>query len=520
MGSVLTRTTDFWGTLSGPARRLIIGAIVIFAIGVVVLMKFSGTQNWSTVSTTANITESAEITAELQDAGITFRTQDGGIVVQVPSELADDAQLALGAAGLGGGLSRGDDILLETSIGDTKQTTNIKAVIAAERKAAAQIAGLAAVKSARVSIAKPDAELFAAEQDPGSASVVLTLRPGVPFGPEQVSAVQGIVARSVAYVDAENVQVADSSDGSILEPEGSDLVGASAARSRLALQRTHEQFIEADVNSALADTLGPGVAVANANVVLNLDKTTEQKEAFDPESSTPLQTQDLEETLVGEAGAAGAVAGAAGNVGTTIQAPAGGSGTTDYKKTETTTKNGVNKTITTTDRVPGTIERQTIAVQISDKLTPKQIATVETTVKNATGFQEGRDAVSVEAIAFADDAVATEVARAADVAATETAAAAEGLDIMSFAKTGAVAIGVLLLLLVARKSLKRRQGEIERLVPELLQAGPVSVAELGGGPSKQLPGKVKSDIQHQMEDLAKRKPDDVAELVRGWLLDR
>jgi flagellar M-ring protein FliF len=35
---------------------------------------------------------------------------------------------------------------------------------------------------------------------------------------------------------------------------------------------------------------------------------------------------------------------------------------------------------------------------------------------------------------------------------------------------------------------------------------------------QQLEGQRKSQIEAQMEDLALRKPEDVAQLLRGWLL--
>jgi flagellar biosynthesis/type III secretory pathway M-ring protein FliF/YscJ len=38
-------------------------------------------------------------------------------------------------------------------------------------------------------------------------------------------------------------------------------------------------------------------------------------------------------------------------------------------------------------------------------------------------------------------------------------------------------------------------------------------------PTRQLEGQRKSAIEAQMEDLARRKPEDVAQLLRGWLVD-
>ena len=52
---------------------------------------------------------------------------------------------------------------------------------------------------------------------------------------------------------------------------------------------------------------------------------------------------------------------------------------------------------------------------------------------------------------------------------------------MGIAKTGAAVVGLLLLILVARKSLRRRQSDLEKALPELLKRGPVPVSELGPG---------------------------------------
>jgi flagellar M-ring protein FliF len=48
---------------------------------------------------------------------------------------------------------------------------------------------------------------------------------------------------------------------------------------------------------------------------------------------------------------------------------------------------------------------------------------------------------------------------------------------------------------------------------------PVSELSAATAQVRQLEGQRKSAIEAQMEDLAKRKPDDVAQLLRGWLVE-
>jgi flagellar M-ring protein FliF len=163
---------------------------------------------------------------------------------------------------------------------------------------------------------------------------------------------------------------------------------------------------------------------------------------------------------------------------------------------------------------------------VSDDVPAATVASLEDTVKAAVGVEDARDTVSVQAVPFAADGTAVTEAAAAKKAAVSGGAAGSGggPDLMGLAKTGAAGVGLLLLILLARRSLRRRQSDLEKALPELLKRGPVPVSELPPGgataPLRQLEGQKKTPIEAQMEDLALRKPDDVAQLLRGWLLER
>jgi len=85
-----------------------------------------------------------------------------------------------------------------------------------------------------------------------------------------------------------------------------------------------------------------------------------------------------------------------------------------------------------------------------------------------------------------------------------------------------------ILAFLAWRSLRRRQSALEKALPELLKGGPVPVAELTAqvpvaeptAPMHRLEGQSKSPVEAQMEDLAMRRPEDVAQLIRGWLVEK
>jgi flagellar M-ring protein FliF len=525
MGRIST-VTSFWSGLAAPGRRLIIGAAVIFVVGLYLLFQLSGKTDYATLATASSPADAAAITQELDAKGIPYRLRDG-TTVQVPAASVDQARLDLAASDvLSAGGSKVDySIFDKQSFGATDFTQKVNLVRAMQGELSKTIAQLDQVQAATVSIAMPTQRLFSNDQDPVTASVLVDLAPGDTLSPGQVTGVTRLVSMSVPGLKADNVTITDTS-GNILQGGATDGVDAQSA-SRLGLERGYEQATEAKINALLAQTLGPGMAVAAVNATLDLDRQKQETETFSlpkgQKAGIPLTENNTEEELTGGAAAPGGAAGTTSNTpGNTFPSTATGNGTSGYTKTTTQEQNGVDRVRTSTEVTPGQVERQTISVLVSDKATGANVQTLTTAIENAVGFDSQRgDLVSVESVTFGQNATA---GKAPEGAATATSGGGQPFDVMTIAKTAGALIGFILILLIARKSLRRRQGELERVLPELLQRGPVPVAELtggaGGGASGRLEGQTKSPLEQQMEDLALRKPDDMAKLMRSWLIER
>lgn len=523
----LSRVTGFWEGLTGPSRRLIVGAVLLFVVGIFLLMRFSGQTSYATLVSSASADDAAAITSQLDDAGIRYKLTDGGQTVQVPAADLDQARLDLASSNLLDGGGVGFEIFDKSNLGATDFTNRVNLVRATEGELSRTISRLDPVQSATVKIAMPEEQLFTDEQQPTTAAVVIATKAGQELDPGQVKGVTKLVAMAVPGLKVADVTVTDS-QGNILEGADADASGATAAAQRLKLQSTYERGLQAQLDGMLAAVLGPGKAVTKVSAVLDLDKTTTDSETYNKDSLVPLESDTSKETLKSAGGAAGSVAGTSANTPTTSTFPstATGGGDTDYNKTSEATKNGVDRVRSQVEKTPGTITSQAISVQVSDKVPTAVTAGLEDTIKAAVGFEAGRDQINVQAVPFAADGTAVTAAAAAAKGATASSGSSGGMDIMGIAKTAIAAIGVLLLALFARRSLRRRQTDLEKALPELLKRGPVSVSELNAGvPSaapmagvQQLEGQRKSQIEAQMEDLAMRKPEDVAQLLRGWLL--
>jgi flagellar M-ring protein FliF len=518
--------TGFWNGLTGPSRRLVVSAVAIFLVGLVVLWRMSGSVAYSNLTSGVDPQDAAAITTKLQDAGIPYKLSGGGSTIQVPADKLDQARLDLAGSNLMGGGGVGFEIFDKQSLSATDFTNRVNLLRAREGELARTIGKLEQVRSATVKLAMPEQRLFQSEQDPTTASIVLDLVAGQTLDAEQVRGIVNLASSAVPGLTAEKVAVTDSRGNILSGP------GASAERAglnaRVQAEAERERQIQSKLEALLVPVLGPGKSVVQVDVNLNMDQVRTERETVDPTKTAKLDSSETTESLTSNGGGSGGVAGAGGNTPGQPQFPAvtGSGGKTDYKKTSTTDRNVVDRTRSSIVEAPGDLERQTISVLV-DESTKPDITAIEDAVKGAVGFVADRgptglpDVVQVKPVKFADAAAVAKATKAEGGTSSSAAEAKGGLDVMGLAKTAGVGIGVLLLLFMVRRSLRRRQSALERALPELLQRGPVPVAELSASsPVPALEGQRKSAIQEQMEQLALSKPEDVASLLRGWLLER
>ena len=142
----------------------------------------------------------------------------------------------------------------------------------------------------------PEEELFTSEQQPTTAAVVLTMKPGQDLDSGQVEGITKLVSMAVPGLDAKGVTITDS-QGNILEGGTGGASGAGAASERLAIEGAYERSVQSRLDAMLAATLGPGKAVTQVRAQLDLDKVTTDSETFDTEKIVPLESETSKETL-------------------------------------------------------------------------------------------------------------------------------------------------------------------------------------------------------------------------------
>jgi flagellar M-ring protein FliF len=330
--------------------------------------------------------------------------------------------------------------------------------------------------------------------------------------------------------------VADSA-GTVLSTGGQDQALGAGDPTRNQQTQQYEQRMDTSVQQMLDQVVGKGHAVVKVTADLNYDQTSTKSQTYvaDPKVP-PLSQSKTSESYTGAGAPGGGVLGP-----DNVQVPSGTStGNGAYSQSTETQDNAVGTVTQTTQSAPGTVRRLAVAVLL-DKNTAGTVDTkaVEQLVSSAVGLDAKRgDTMSVTALPF------DQTANKATEQALATAQKADQRNQMiSMGKTGGLVLGVLVLLLGARRSAKRARRSAltpdERAQLEDMQAAldqsqaralgsgdgaPALAAgsrperpELGAGEE---PREERAQQRLDLASLVERQPEEVAQVLRGWLADR
>jgi flagellar M-ring protein FliF len=426
--------------------------------------------------------------------------------------------------GLPAGADTGYALLDEQGITTSEFQQQVQYQRAIEGELANTLEALDGVSQAVVHVALPEDEVFASDEAEPTASVLLDLTPGTDLSGEQIQSITNLVSSSIEGMAPEQVTVSDSA-GQLLSAAGQTSSAASGdARSQM--ETDYETRLAANAQSILDTVLGPG----NARVSVRADLDMSQRDSTATtygytEGTPPISRQSSTEQYTGDGAAVGGVLGPEN----TADAADGGAGGADYSTESSTENNAVDQTVTNTVSAPGEVNRLTVAVVMDDTVAGGlNQAQVQDLVSNAVGLDEARgDDISVASLAFDTSA--------ADQAAAEMAAAREAeqqAQMWSLIRTGGIALGIALLVLVVWLRSRRRDDEEDDdeeeydvddgLLAELerlrVSSSRDDTAVLDNR-ALELEAAERQRVRGEIASMVSERPDEVAQMLRGWLSD-
>lgn len=393
----LAQARAIWAGMSTLYRYLAVGLLVAVILSSVAAYYFSSAAEYVPLASGLSEEEAAAIVTQLDSAAVPYRLDSSGSTILVPKDRRARIKVDLAAKGLTARGGKGYELFDDVSLGATPFVQNVNYTRALQAELARSIMQLEPVASARVLIARAEPTPFLRDQRPTTASVVLKLKPGAGVSRSMAAGIVSLVARSVEGLRPENVTVLDSAGRLLSDPRGADAEGQHTAGD-LEHRRELEAYLSSRAEEFLARQLGAGRALVRVSADLNFQKLRETRESYSPEE----RAVRMEQTVSSESGSSGRSGGPAGAASNSSKnfVSTGHTSSSGRNREETTHVDYlVSKTTREMETRIGSIQRLTVAVLVD--LTPREGAEtitatdVEELVKQAVGFQSGRDEIKV-----------------------------------------------------------------------------------------------------------------------------
>jgi len=552
-----------WGKWS-LVQKLILGGIVAAALaGMVALLAVSSAPTMVPVIDAPIRDQTAldRITTRLNEEGIKTSVSATGVIM-----VADEAT----AKRMRGILIREDLIPSGTdpwalfdrerwTITDFERNVNLQRSIT--QMVIDHVNALDDVDDANVTIVMPQTELFQADQNPVTASVILTPRPGSDIGTnrKKIEGIQKILKFAVEGLADENIVITDQ-NGIILN----DFAGMENL-DRLELSRREQRHIQsleaqyrASVLRALQQIYTPDrVRDLNIKIDMDMSKKAVQTEEFFPitvKADNPQTPYDDSEIVKSVTRSLSNSSTKWEGTGFNPEGPAGVEGQTApafkdmsnlYGKVEqqTLTQNEeINRRQVQEERSPA-MDRLTVSVNIDGRwklkynekgepilgsdnalereylpISAAELKQAQALVQDAVGFNRNRgDSVTVQNIQFdrtkqfAEEDAA--LLRARQVQST----------ILIFLAGLAVLLVAFIIFRIFSRELERRrrlrEEELSRQHQMMRESALRQAEEEGVEVSMSVEERKRMELQENAINMAKDHPEDVAQLIRTWLLE-
>ena len=465
--------------------------------------------------------DASGIVQKLKEAGVEYRLPESGGAVLVQSARLADLRLTMAAAGLPKTGRIGFELFDKTNLGATEFTEHVNYRRALEGELERSVTSLAEVEQARVHITFPKDSVFLDAQQPAKASVLVKIRPGMRLAPQNVQAIDHLVASAVEGLSPDAVSVLDM-NGNLLGRPRAAANPDSGEPSEAVLDYRHK--VEADllakVNSTLEALLGPDRFRAGVSVECDFSGGEESAEVFDPAHSVMLSSQRTEDST--GLPSANGVPGTASTLPRPSSRPGSGSSRTS-RVTENIAYQS-SRTVRKTRLPAGAVRKMSLAVLVDQDLTwlpdkkgfqrvlqppsPEKLKIIRDLVAGVTGFTPERgDQLVIETLPF-ESTLAIEPPAPSGAPAAGKPAAPQSFSFTGDPKTlyliGGTAGAVLLIALAGGMLLRRRRHGGTASVPTALAQGEGSHAIAGGAE-----GGDENDIEARLaeRDAAQKKAE-------------
>jgi len=565
MGEFFKKITEQIKEIYGKldrTKRIIIGVVIaVVIVSFVVLFSVSSSEPNALLFADLPADDFGQMTKKLDEMGFYYQTSGSTSIFVKPQErplivtkLAQENSLPKGIPGF-----KLFDISNWT---ETDREIDVKYMRALRGEIQKHVESLKNIDKASVEIAMSEDSLYSDKQTPFTAAVTVHLAPGYDkLSMKEIKGITHLVSRGVGpRLKPEDVTVTDEF-GKIISDFDDEFENEKKEYTIIEFRKKIEEKARVkllkDIREGLEKIYSTDrIQIIRLNMEFNWDKITEEQTEHTPiilvpdDPKTPYSERKYKDSLIVSKkntkeqfqGHGWNPQGPAGTEGNT---PPGYKASDDqfakYDKSEDIENNAINKTTRSIARDPYDIIRVSVAIAIDGvqdlprlpdgdydldptkkpiqiALTPEDLKKAENIVKKAINYDDGRgDQVAVENIMFDRTNYWNSL--------REEYRKKEQMKMLLLAALiGVVAlfVGFILFRTIQKELERRRRAREEALALEqqrMREAALKAAEEEGIDVELSLEERARLELQQSALQLAKERPDDVAQLLRTWLAE-
>lgn len=513
------RVLSFWNQLT-QRQQIIAGSIVLVATAVVAVLLYWSTQPQLVVLYNRELEtqEAGEIASQLDEMGVTYEVE--GNLIKVPFTRVDQLRMRLAQEGIQPTSTVGFEIFEEGGIGITDFERQMRYKRALEGSLIRAIRTMKGIKNVEIKLGLPrEQALFKEDEEPVTASVILSLEPFANLSEEKIKGIVNLVSYGVVGLENQHVQITDQSGQPLWDPTKSMDSSSDQQMKQLQVKRQIEQQLKRKIESALGQALTRDRLAAAVTVNMDFDRVEKRmKEYRQPEGSFQqlmVSEEQQSRELQGQNVQPGGPAGTESNI---PGAEEEQGNITDYDEESSVVNYLADEIETTIVRDPAVTKISTLLTVDGqyEKVTNEQgeteweyqppteqkVEKIRSLAKAAVGFnQERGDQIQVEHLQFD---------RSDEIEQRQREQEAEQFRRrVAYFIGGALAltliIGGTLFWFRKRQRQKEEEEQIEPEIPEQDLMAEVSIDE-----------KEREQLRDRIQQAAEDDPETVAQILRTW----
>lgn len=194
--------TRQWGTVSRSLQGYTSGQKAVLGVGSAALLlaafmmvRWVSTPSYVPLFSDLSSSDASAVIDQLDSRGVKYKITDGGATITVPRSDVYSTRIALSGEGIPSNEAKGGYSILDKqdlSTSKFKEQTDFKRAM--EGELVRTIESIEGVKSAVVHLALPQKEVFANDQQPATASVLVSTRASQKLSSQQVQAIVHLVS--------------------------------------------------------------------------------------------------------------------------------------------------------------------------------------------------------------------------------------------------------------------------------------------------------------------------------------